>query len=154
MRYITRELYEGIQVQGEVAAAAAAVRWHSACDAYRAHLQSIRPLLPAGAQAIADVTLHDGVIRAVEGPSDSELTITVDATRNPWGPTGLFRLSFAGVREAEGIGTLIGDDWLYEEVHLHPSARFEYRVLLWRSELRIAADEVTMSKISSDPAER
>ncbi len=70
----------------------------------------------------------------------------IDSSGNPWGPRGQCTLSFHGVRLAEGLGKCVGTWWLYEEVHLHPEAAFDYRVLLGigaePEELRIVANEV------------
>jgi len=47
---------------------------------------------------------------------------------------------------------MIGDDWLYEEVHLHPLGGFEYCVLLWHSEFRVVADDVIFEPLSEPGA--
>jgi hypothetical protein len=140
MKFITRELYQGMQVfprQGDFEA-----EWSRRCSAYQAHLEAISDQLPTGMRDFSKVTLHDGVIKSSERPDASVLELVVDASRNPWGPRGVFRVRFTGVRMVEGTQTLVGDDWLYEEVHLHPQGRFDYRVLFWKSDFRVVADEV------------
>lgn len=152
MKFITRDLYQGMQ--GEPDASDAddfEARWKRACDGYREQLANIRPQLPPRMQAFADATLHDGVVRAVDRPSPSEVVLDVDATRNPWGPVGVFRIRFMGVRLVEGIDDLVGDDWLYEEVHLHPDGGFDYRVLFWRSDFRVVADDVEVQPLAASP---
>jgi hypothetical protein len=74
--------------------------------------------------------------------------LRVDATNNPWGPKGWYRIEFKGVREVEGLTEMLGDEWLYEEVHRHPLAGFEYCVLLRRSEFRVVADDVVFEPLS------
>ncbi len=100
----------------------------------------------------SEVTLHDGVVESATQPCPDLVEIQVDATGNPWGPRGRFRIGFLGVKEVEGLPEIIGDIWLYEEVHLHPFAKFEYCILLERSEFRIAADEVIFESISNAKA--
>lgn len=150
MKFITRELYQGMQGVPDLEHEEFDARWDRACDAYWEALDRIRPSLPPGMRAFAGNTLHDGVVLAVTRLTPSELLLEVDATRNPWGPVGVFRLLFVGVREVEGIEDLVGDDWLYEEVHLHPGAGFDYRVLFWKSDFRVVADEVEVEQLPSD----
>ncbi len=104
-------------------------KWRRACDAYGAAFAKIN--LDSGHMEIfAEKTFHDRrSSRRISRPTDSELVLDIDATGNPWGPIGVFRIKFRGVREFEGIGNLVGDEWLYEEVHLHPVGGFDYRVL-------------------------
>ena len=98
-------------------------------------------------RAFAELTLHDGIVRGVDRPAASELILEVDARRNPWGPVGVFRVRFTGVREVFGLDTLLGDVWLYEEVHLALHGCFDYRVLFWRSDFRVIAQEVVFEEI-------
>jgi hypothetical protein len=147
MKYITRELYQGMQGAPEPAEDFDA-RWRRACDAYAAHLDGISGALPPRMAALARATLHDGRVLAVRRPAPAELILDVDATTNPWGPAGVFRLRFTGVRRAAGAGDdLVGDDWLYEEAHLHPEARFDFRVLFWRHDFRVVADDVEVTAL-------
>jgi hypothetical protein len=150
MKFITRELYQGIQDGPELPEVEDFESWWKrACDGYRDHLKDIRPKLPPRMQAFADTTLHDGKVRAVSQPRPSELVLEIDATKNPWGPVGLFRVRFIGVHRVEGIDRLIGDDWLYEEVYLHPEGGFDYRVLFWRSDFRVVADDIEVQQLAA-----
>ena len=152
MKFITRELYQGMQGEPDSPDADdLEARWRRACDGYRIHLDAIRPQLPPRMQAFADTTLHDGVVRAVNRPTPSELVLDVDATRNPWGPADFFRVRFTGVRHVEGTDDLVGDDWLYEEVHLHPDGGFDCRVLFCRSDFRVVADDVEVQPLAAAP---
>jgi hypothetical protein len=152
MKFITRELYQGMQGEPDGPDADDfEAQWKRACAGYRDQLASIRPQLPPQMQAFAETTLHDGVVRAVNRPSPSELVLDIDATRNPWGPVGVFRIHFTGVRLVQGIGNLVGDDWLYEEVHLHPDGGFDYRVLFWRSDFRVVANDVEVQQLAAVP---
>lgn len=152
MKFITRALYDAMQCEPETPESAAAdAQWDARCAAYRAHLETIRSRLPASVQAFCDVSLHDGVItRAAFLPPDAA-RLEIDATNNPWGPAGCFRLTFTGVREVSPLAEIAGQWWLYEEVHLHPDAGFDYRMLLTEGEFRIVADEVELTRaVDSD----
>ena len=118
-------------------------------EAYSAHLDKIRPKLPPRMQTLAGTTLHDGVVVAASRPSGSEFVVDVNAADNPWGPRGAYRLRFTGVRQVDGFDTLVGDYWLYEEVHSHAEARFEYRVLCARSDFRVVADDVDVQPVAT-----
>jgi hypothetical protein len=146
MRFFTRQLYESLQ-QPPYPPDDAERGWCETVEAYQAELRVIKPRLPPAVQAFADVTLHDGVVKSAERPTPDCVQLRVDASNNPWGPRGLFCVTFGGIREVEGLPAVVGDDWLYEEVHLHPGGRFEYCVLLWRSEFRVVADEVTFEPL-------
>src|SRR5687768_12637210 len=107
MRFFTRELYDGMQ--GESPHDAECFRrWELASEEYRVHLDRIRPKLPPRMQEFAGITLHDGIVRAADRPEPSQLVIAVDAASNPWGPRGVIRVHFTGVRHAEGIEHLVG----------------------------------------------
>ena len=148
MKYITRELHGLMQGGlGDAGDRAAAAAWDRASVDYRSHLERIQGQLPPGMRAFSQLTLHDGIVQAVSRPSDKELLLDVDATSNPWGPRGNFRLRFNGVRELDKEGELLGQGWLYEEVHLHPEARFEFHVMFWDADFRVAADEIEVQEL-------
>jgi len=104
-------------------------------------------------RSLADDTLHDGYVVSVATPRPGSVELRVDASNHPWGPRGWYRVEFVGVREVEGLDAIVGDDWLYEEVHLHPSAGFEYCVLFSRSEFRVVADDVIFEAIPNREGE-
>jgi hypothetical protein len=60
---------------------------------------------------------------------------------------GVFRLCFTGVRHVEGVTNLVGDEWLYEEVHLHAEGEFDYQVMFWRSDFRVVADDIEVEQL-------
>ncbi|MCR9291796.1 MAG: DUF4085 domain-containing protein, partial [bacterium] len=100
MKFITRELYQSMQDDSDSQAYEAAEQaWYAQCKAYREHLNSIRERLPISMQSFCDITLHDGVIQAAEHCNSSNVRLVVDASHNPWGPTGNFQLSFLGVKQ-------------------------------------------------------
>ncbi len=145
MKYFTRELYESIQPGSGVPEEEADRQWQERSQAYQRHLDAIRARLPAGMQLLAENSLHDGVVLGVKQLPDGRLRLETDATQNPWGPRGVFTLTFSGVREVEGLETIVGDWWLYEEAHLHPRAAFDFRVLFSQSQFRVVAEEVELA---------
>jgi hypothetical protein len=148
MKFITPDLYLGMQPPNDTDDRIAL--WQQACESKNAHENRIREQLPPGMRSFSQNTLHDGIVLKAERPHPDELILEIDGTRNPWGPIGFFRLRFTGVKEVDGIDSLVGDDWLYAEVHLHPQAGFEYRVLFWRSDFRVVADEIQIESMPDE----
>ena len=130
MKYLTRKIRGSRE------------RWEKACQKYREHLATILPELPISMQRFSEITFHDARIEGVLSPEAGHLIITVDATRNPWGPVGWYQIDFFGVRGQGGLYEAIGEEWLYAEVHLHEVAGFEYHVDTTGFEFWIAADDV------------
>jgi hypothetical protein len=147
MRYITRQLYQSMQDGSGLPPEEVNRRWHEACESYLAEFNSIKPGLPPGMRSFAEVTLHDAVVKSAYQPRPGCVELQMDATNSPWGPAGWYRIEFQGVREVQGLAEITGDDWLYEEVHLHPSGAFEYCVLLSRSQFRVVADDVIFEQM-------
>jgi hypothetical protein len=143
--FLTRELYGFIQ-RPDVPWDVKERRWRAAVEALWEHHVRIRPRLPESMRAFSGTTLHDGVIRVVRRPSAGEVILEIDGRGCAQEPRGLFTLAFRGVKEEEGLNESVGAAWLYEEVHLHAEAGFDYRVLVGRgievSEVRVVADEV------------
>jgi hypothetical protein len=149
MKFITRDLYDAMQCPPDTPESdAAEARWDSQCTAYRAQLESIRPRLPVSMQAFCDTSLHDGVIKAATQPHPETVQLEIDASNNPWGTIGYFQLRFTGVKDVSPMDDIVGNWWLYEEVHLHPDAGFDYRVLLTDGEFRVVADNVELIETS------
>ena len=124
--------------------------WKEAGEEYGREFESIAGSLPEGMRKLCETSLHDGLIKAVSRTGD-ELVLDIDGSECVWGPKGQFKLVFRGVRSAEGAEDIVGDWWLYEEVHLCEMSRFEYHVLLRESELVVAADDVELIKIAESP---
>jgi hypothetical protein len=149
MKFITRDLYNAMQCRPDTPESQAAfARWEAQCAVYRVQLESIRRQLPASMQAFCDTSLHDGVIMATTRPQPATVQLDIDASNNPWGPTGYFRLVFTGVKDVSPLNDLVDEWWLYEEVHLHTDARFDYRVQLTNGEFRVVADHVELIEMS------
>jgi|GEM_PF-3258284 len=120
-------------------------------DAYREHLRSIKSKLPEGAWKLACHSFHDARVVSVSRPTKRELVIILDGGYSGCGYDfineqlldGRFtRLHFSGVKKDWAPDTIVGDDWLYEEMTLSEIAGFDYQALLWKDEIRIQADDV------------
>jgi len=149
MKFITRELYNAMQCPPDTPESDAAdARWESQFSAYRAHLESIRARLPPSMQAFCDTSLHDGVIKAATQPTPDSVQLEIDASHNPWGPIGYFHLKFTGAKDVSPLDDTVGEWWLYQEVHLHANAGFDYRVLLTEGEFCVVADNVELIETS------
>jgi hypothetical protein len=147
VQFFTRELYQSLQVMPGPSLDQAMRKWQEAGQAYNSHLAAIQSQLPATMREFSQLTFHDGVVTAAEYLPERTFELIVDASANPWGPSGWYRLRFRNVLEIQGLPDIVGDVWLYEEVHLHPKTCFEYGVLLWRSELKVVADEVEIELV-------
>jgi hypothetical protein len=97
MKFFTRKLHNSMQPldglpenEEERRWAKASDRWEQTCNKYRQHLRRIRKSLPKSMQGFSRVTLHDGIIHSATRERNGSLVIQVDATNNPWGPTGFF----------------------------------------------------------------
>jgi hypothetical protein len=148
MKFITRDRYNALQCDPESPEfAVAETDWESQMESYRQHLATIRAQLPPSMQSFRETSLHDGVIKSITQPEPTTIEIEIDAGNNPWGPIGFFRLVFHGVRASRIPPNYENEWWLYDEIHLHAEAEFEYRVLLTEGELHIAADEIELVEI-------
>jgi hypothetical protein len=97
-------------------------------------------------------SLHDARVVAVQQRAGT-LSLDVDAAGALSGFRGrLLRLTFRGVKRRPVTRGLVGQWWLYEEAHLCSRAAFSLHVLFERSELEIAADELTIERLARDPA--
>lgn len=116
---------------------------------YAAHIKTIRDSLPDGARALSSLSFHDATIKGVKHLSKSEVQILVESgaydifSHNTL-EYGGYTLSFSGVKKAWVPYSIVGDTWLYEEMHLSDVGAFDYKVLLVKDEIRIQADDVRL----------
>ena len=135
--------------------------WDRLLKEYESHLKSIKSSLPENAWLLANLSFHDATVKSVEMPSKREVVITlyggwVPQFRESYGMIpkeylegNTHRLSFTGVKKAWVPYSIVGDDWLYEEIHVSDIAAFDYQVLLWKDEIRIQADGVKIECFNS-----
>lgn len=117
---------------------------------YASHLKKVRASLPEGARALADVTFHDATIKEVKHLSRKELQIVVEGGGYETLDYGEYILSFTGVKKAWVPYTIVGDTWLYAEMHLSGDNMFDYQVLLVKDEIRIQATDVRVIPASTN----
>src|SRR5687767_14152525 len=89
--------------------------WKTACRAYEAHLESILPKLPAGAQLLARTEFHDARITRIDRPSKSTLVFTLSGG---YALSGETTLTFVGVNQCWVPDTVRGQEILFDEVDL------------------------------------
>lgn len=142
--------------------------WDKLWKEYESHLKSLRRSLSKNAWLLANLSFHDATVKALEIPSKREVVITlyggwVPEFREHYGMIpkaylkgNTHKLSFTGVKKAWVPYTIVGDVWLYEEMHLSDIAAFDYQVMLWKDEIRIQAKDVRIEcfNISQAPKKR
>ena len=148
MKFITRSLYESIQPGSGVEKSVAGSAWASQTSAYQAYLRGIKYDLPISMCRFCGTTLRDGIIKKAVFVQPDTVEFSIDGRNCSLVPPGQFQLRFSGVRKVEGLEQIVSDEWLYEEVHLHPEAGFDYRVLLAKSELCVVADKIDFEVVS------
>jgi len=145
MIFFTRELFLGYQPKSGRERAAMR-EWDRNSDIYQAYRHIIRPLLPRRIVQVADGSLHDAVVRrVVQSKNKLELTLDTSGSFSRFCPRPI-RLTFTGLRRQVSIRGLVGQWWLYDEVHLSPRTRFNLQVLLTESELEIEANDVKFER--------
>ena len=125
------------------------VEWDRLFEAYRQHLNAIRAELSEDAWNLARLSFHDAKVKAVAAPAKNRVEIKLggvayDLLEKTWSKPQLITLSFSGVKKAWVPDTIVGDVWLYEEMHLSEIAAFDYQVLLHKDEIRVRADRVEL----------
>lgn len=149
MIYITRKLYNS--QQGDLSAKEEKFvdkNWKEACMEYKTNLKKIKPHLPRSMQDFCEISLHDGIIDSFTR-TKHYLKIKINGC-GCCGPAGKLELIFYGVKSVKGLDNIINDWWLYEEVYLSKKGRFEYHVLLEKSEFMVVADEVKFIEINKN----
>lgn len=121
--------------------------WDRRVEMYRRYLPVIEPRLPASVRRLCRNGLHDAVVRkaTVRG---RQLVLLLDAGN----ALSVFRgkkvmLTFRGLRARPDVTGLVGQWWLYAEVHLSAHAAFNLQVLLDHSELEIEADALEIRRV-------
>lgn len=144
MKYFTRQRFRATQTDSR----AADRDWKKAGQAYAKHVRDLRPELPRAARELSRHTFHDSVVRSLERRGNDRIILTLDATNNPWGPRGTFRLELVKPHTFLMRGPIVGDWWLYEEFH-RARAGFALHVLLHRSSMIVSASDVVLTKLKT-----
>jgi hypothetical protein len=115
-------------------------------EVYHRYAAVIAPLLPAEVARFDQSGPHDAVVTSIN-QEPGVLTIALDATN----ALGQFRgrqirLTFSGVKKKVKASGLVGQWWLFQEVHLSSRARFSMHVFFDRQEIEIEADSLEIKK--------
>lgn len=154
MKFLTRELFNDRSSNKME-------KWDEAEKKCQEYYNSIKGSLPESMKDYWEhgPNPHDGIIKSVSKDKD-RLIITIDGSTCPSFddlppkikdfrpcPKGLFQIIFSGLKSAKGINDIVNDEWLYDEVHLSESGKFEYHVLLEKSEIVIVANNIEINEI-------
>jgi hypothetical protein len=142
--FFTRQLYRGIQPKSGWARRADR-EWRrrlKVCIRYEA---AIRPLLPLSVVQFLRKNFHDAEVESIVQRS-SKLLLVLDARPCASGSYQghRVRLTFGGVLHRVRTHGLVGQWWLYREVHLSSHAKFSLHLLFTESELEIEADDISI----------
>ena len=146
MIFITRELYDGVQIDSGWERRAER-EWRRRSEIYDRHYELIAPLLPTGVRRLSKYGLHDAIVESVTQDKGS-LCFLMDATK----ALGAFRgrkvrLTFLGLHRRIPLRGLRGQWWLYHEAHLSSNARFLFQIMFHKSDVDIKADDLRIEKI-------
>jgi hypothetical protein len=153
MIFFTRRLYQGGQPNSGWERRAER-EWERLVDIYAAYAAIVRPLLPASIARVARGGPHDAKIMSIE-QKDGTLSFVLDC-RHALGRFrgGYWNFTFTDVKNRIKTRGLVGDDWLYQEVHLSSRARFALHVLFEKNEIEIEADELLIKKTKGEKQPR
>jgi len=146
MIFITRELYDGVQIDSGWERRAER-EWRRREEIYRRYIKVISPMLPATVRRLCTHGIHDAKVESAVQDSDS-LCLVLDAG----GALGLFRggrvrLTLSGLRRRVAARDLHHQWWLYEEAHLSSRVRFSLHVMFNKSDVEIEADKLLVGKL-------
>ena len=111
---------------------------------YAGHLKRIQGSLPDGARVLSSANFHDASIKSIKHVSKKEVQIVIEGGGYDAFDYGEYTLSFSCVKKAWVPYTIVGDTWLYAEMHLSDVSAFDFQVLLVKDEIRIQADDVQL----------
>jgi hypothetical protein len=116
--------------------------WKKKQEIYSRYSAVIAPLLPAIVNRLDRSGPHDAVVKSISQKAGC-LTIVLDAQH----ALGQFRgreviLTFSGVKRKIKTHGLVGQWWLYQEVHLSSQANFALHVFFDDTEIEIEADSL------------
>ena len=113
--------------------------WENLCSMYKAEYEDIKYKLPLSMQLLRSYAFHDNEVLSVKKDSNDILIIELER----------YLLIFKNISQLEIIDDIVGDIWLYEEVHLSDIGGFEFQVLLYSPrgfvtlhEFSVIADDV------------
>jgi len=159
MKFFTRERYLALQVHAlppedvdpdDVQQADA--MWNAGEQDYQRLIDECFFSFPEGAQKFIDMSsMHDAVIESTEElPKEKTVTIVVvypprNGHRGARYPGTRYTITFHGTSIVEGLEGIVGDAWLYQEMHPSDTSAFELHVLCIKGEFRVAANDMNVS---------
>jgi hypothetical protein len=143
MIFFTRALQDGIQDKSGWTRRACRT-FDRNQKIYEAYLKVITPLLPRSVVRLCRHGLHDAEIESVSQLNGS-LSFVMDARHALGGFRGRrLQLTFLGVHRRISTRGLVGEWWVYEEIHLSSRAAFALHLLCNTHEFEIEADDLTI----------
>ena len=144
MIFFTRQLYQDIQPKSGRERRAER-EWRRRLELCKRYEALIRPMLPSSVVQFSRKSLHDAVVESIS-QSSGRIVLVLDARPCASGSYRGHRvcLAFGGVRQSIRTRGLVGQWWLYQEVHLCSRAKFSLHLLFTKSELEIEADELSI----------
>jgi hypothetical protein len=147
MIFFTRALQDGIQEESGWTRRACATFARNQ-KLYAAYVKLITPLLPRSIVRVCREGLHDAQIESV---SQHRIRFVMDARSSLGGFRGRrLQLTFEGVLRRIATRGLVGEWWLYEEVHLSSHAAFSLHALCSTREFEIEANHLTIQLLSRE----
>jgi hypothetical protein len=141
MIFFSRRLYDGYQPASDWHRQAMKT-WMRLVDCYQEYRKVIKPFLPKSALALDVEGLHDAVVTSCV-QRGGELTMKLDASGALCKWCGhQVTLRFSGVTRRVAKKCLVGQWWLYNELHLSAKSGFSLHVLLTDDDIQIDADDV------------
>jgi hypothetical protein len=148
MIFFTRALQDGIQEESGWTRRACRTFARN-LKIYNAYRETITPLLPRSIVQFCRHSLHDARIESMSQGSGT-LTLVMDCRGTFAGRYRGHRrvqLTFLGVRRCLSTRALVGEWWLYDEVHLSSRAAFSLHVLFSSKEIEFEADDLAVEPL-------
>jgi len=146
MIFFTRQLCQDIQPKSGRARAAER-EWNRRLELSQRYESLIQPLLPSSVVRFSRKSFHDAADGAVSQSFGRVALILAARPRASGSYRGhRARLTFVGVRRRIRTSGLVGQWWLYNEIHLCSRTKFSLHLLFTKSKLEIEANEILIEK--------
>lgn len=135
MKYFTRDLCE-LSWRDEFPPQL----WDAVLREYETHRRKVTRRLPKSSASLGTLNLHDATVTGVFFPAQGTVAITTEGSRHFLDSTrrvsGVHTLSFIGVTDVSISPSVVGVQWLYQEVDFRHGL-LELRALLETDEILI-----------------
>ena len=141
MIFFTRELCNAYQ-PGSPRERQASNEWNRRLKVYRQYFNIIFKFLPKNLRKLERYSFHDCEIKSVK-ESKSNIVFILDTSNSVgFSPNYKIILKFKGIKNNPQVKKIIGQYWLYDEVHLSAEAAFDYHIFLDKEDIVISANDV------------